>query len=98
MPRMPEHISICFSAPNYATHMLGEAVVKRGLLTLEEAIHLLTEVPARLYGLIDRGVLKEGAFADLVVLDESRVGSQAETVRTDLPAGASRLYAARERR
>ena len=86
------HLDLFLSA-NYATHMLGEAVVKRGLLSLEEAVHMLTEVPARLYGLDGRGVLAPGAFADMVVLDEARVGSAPETVRTDLPAGAARLYA-----
>ena len=82
-----------FLSSNYATHMLGEAVTKRQMLNLEEAVHLLTEVQANLYGLVDRGVLKKGAFADVVVLDENQVNSQPLTVRTDLPAGASRLYA-----
>ena len=82
-----------FLTSNYATTMLGEAVVKRGLLPLEEAVHLLTEVQANLYGLVDRGVLVEGAYADVVVLDESAVGSGPTTFRSDLPAGASRLYA-----
>ncbi len=87
------HLDLFLSA-NYATHMLSEAVVKRGLLPLEEAVHLLTEVPAGLYGLVDRGTIVEGAFADLAVLDEARVGSEPETIRADLPGGASRLYAA----
>ena len=78
---------------NYATTMLNESVVKRGLLPLEEAVHLLTEVQADLYGLVDRGVLAEGAYADVVVLDEAAVGSGPTTFRSDLPAGASRLYA-----
>ena len=82
-----------FLSSNYATHMLGEAVTKRQMLNLEEAVHLLTEVQANLYGLVDRGVLRKGAFADVVVLDETQVNSQPLTVRTDLPAGASRLYA-----
>ena len=86
------HLDLFLSA-NYATTMLNEAVVKRGLLQLEEAVHLLTEVPADLYGLIDRGVLAEGAYADIVVLDEATVGSGPTTFRSDLPAGASRLYA-----
>ena len=82
-----------FLSSNYATHMLGEAVAKRKLLNIEEAVHLLTEVPANLYGLVDRGVLKKGAIADVVVLDETEVHSGPLTVRSDLPAGASRLYA-----
>ena len=86
------HLDLFLTA-NYATTMLNESVVKRGLLPLEEAVHLLTEVQADLYGLIDRGVLAEGAYADVVVLDEAAVGSGPTTFRSDLPAGASRLYA-----
>ena len=86
------HLDLFLTA-NYATTMLNEAVIKRGLLPLEEAVHLLTEVQADLYGLVDRGVLAEGAYADVVVLDEAAVGSGPTTFRSDLPAGASRLYA-----
>ena len=89
------HLDLFLTA-NYATTMLNEAVVKRGLIPLEEAVHLLTEVQANLYGLVDRGVLAEGAYADVVVLDEATVGSAPATFRSDLPAGASRLYAEAE--
>ena len=82
-----------FLSSNYATHLIGEAVVKRGLLSLEEAVYMLTDVPARLYGLVDRGVLDEGAYADVVVIDETCVATRPTTYRNDLPAGASRLYA-----
>ncbi len=77
----------------YSTSMLGDGVRKRGLLSWESAIHELTDVPARLYGLRDRGRVAEGWFADLVVLDPDRVGHLAEHTRDDLPGGASRLYA-----
>jgi N-acyl-D-aspartate/D-glutamate deacylase len=77
----------------YSTSMLGEGVRKRGLLSWEAAIHQLTDVPARLYGLRNRGRVAEGFFADLVVLDPERVGHRSEYTRDDLPGGASRLYA-----
>jgi N-acyl-D-aspartate/D-glutamate deacylase len=77
----------------YSTSMLGEGVRKRGLLSWEAAIHQLTDVPARLYGLRHRGRIAEGFFADLVVLDPERVGHGSEYTRDDLPGGASRLYA-----
>ena len=77
----------------YSTSMLGEGVRKRGLLSWEAAIHQLTDVPARLYGLRQRGRIAEGYFADLVVLDPERVGHRPEYTRDDLPGGASRLYA-----
>ncbi|MFN3216701.1 MAG: N-acyl-D-amino-acid deacylase family protein [Acidimicrobiales bacterium] len=82
-----------FLSSNYATHMLGEAVRRRNLMPMEEAIHLLTDVQARLYGLKDRGRLAEGGYADVVVIDETTIGSGDITYRDDLPAGASRLYA-----
>ena len=44
-----------FLSSNYTTYMLGEAVRKRALLEMEEAVLMLTEVPANLYGLVDRG-------------------------------------------
>lgn len=81
-----------FLSSNYSTHMLGQAVRRRGLMEMEEAIHLLTAVQADLYGLIDRGRLAEGAFADVLVIDEASINSNPLTIRDDLPAGASRLY------
>lgn len=86
------HLDMFFSA-DYATRLLGEAVVKRKLLPLEEAVHYITEVPADLYQLRDRGRVREGAYADLVVLDEHTVSSNPMEMRADLPAGAARLYA-----
>lgn len=86
------HLDMFFSA-NYATITLQEAVAKRHLLPLEEAVNLLTAVPADLYFLRDRGRLLEGAYADVLVFDEDHIGSKEMEMRTDLPAGAARLYA-----
>jgi len=78
---------------NYSTAMLGKAVRERGLMPIEEAIRLLTDVPARLYGLTRRGRLEVGWHADVVVLDPATVGPQTVRMRFDLPTGAPRLYA-----
>jgi N-acyl-D-aspartate/D-glutamate deacylase len=62
-------------------------------LPWEQAIEQLTDVPARLYGLRDRGRLQPGYHADVVVFDPERVGPGSERTVDDLPGGASRLYA-----
>jgi N-acyl-D-aspartate/D-glutamate deacylase len=56
-------------------------------------VQLLSDVPARLYGLRDRGRLEPGGFADAVVLDPTAIGHLPIRTRDDLPGGASRLYA-----
>lgn len=53
----------------------------------------LSEVPARLYGLRERGRLVEGWRGDLVVFDVERIAKGPTYTRFDLPAGAPRLYA-----
>ena len=76
----------------YATTMLGRAVRERGLLPMEEAVSMITDAPARLYGVKDRGRLQPGFHADVVVLDPTRIGPGPLETRFDLPGGAGRLY------
>jgi N-acyl-D-aspartate/D-glutamate deacylase len=75
------------------TQVLGNGVRVHGLLDLEEAVRQLSDVPARLYGLVERGRVAEGWCADLVVFDAETVASGPTYTRFDLPAGAGRLYA-----
>jgi N-acyl-D-aspartate/D-glutamate deacylase len=75
------------------TQVLGNGVRKHAVIELEEAIHQLTEVPAKLYGLKERGVLRQGWFADVVVFDANTVATGPTYAREDLPGGAARLYA-----
>jgi N-acyl-D-aspartate/D-glutamate deacylase len=63
------------------------------VLTLPGAIRLLTDVPARLYGLHHRGRLASGYWADLVIFDPDKIATGPVRWRNDLPAGAGRLYA-----
>ncbi len=76
---------------NYSTAML-RACREHGLMPLEEAVALLTDRQARLYGIKERGRIAEGWHADLVVFDEATVAPGPVSWRNDLPAGAGRLY------
>jgi N-acyl-D-aspartate/D-glutamate deacylase len=69
-------------------------VRERGVFTLEAMVHRLSDVPARLYGLKDRGRIAEGAWADVIVFDPATVGASPMTTVRDLPAGAPRLTSA----
>lgn len=57
--------------------VLGEYVRTQQVLSLETAIHKMTQMPARRLGLADRGVLREGAIADVVIFDPAVVRDQA---------------------
>ena len=57
--------------------VLARYVRERHLLTLESAIHKMTGVPAAMIGLPERGLLREGNFADIVIFDAGRIGDHA---------------------
>ena len=86
------HVDLMCHA-NYPSVVLGEVVRDRGLLSLEEAVHMMTNVPAALYGLRDRGQVAEGFVADLVVFDPATVASEPARVQHDQPGGGERLTA-----
>jgi N-acyl-D-aspartate/D-glutamate deacylase len=77
----------------YTTAFLADTLRGRQLVSLERAVHLITQAPAELFGLRDRGVLEEGARADIAVFDPASVGCAEVHLVDDLPGGASRLYA-----
>jgi N-acyl-D-amino-acid deacylase len=64
---------------SYGTNarMLAEYVRVRGVLTLEDAIRRMTSLPARTFGFKDRGLVREGFAADLVVFDPEKVQDKA---------------------
>ncbi|MBI5086162.1 MAG: D-aminoacylase [Acidobacteria bacterium] len=64
---------------SYGTNarVLAEYVRKRGVLTLEDAVRRMTSLPARTFGFKDRGVLREGAAADILVFDPAKVQDKA---------------------
>jgi len=73
------------------THLLAYFVRERGLLSLEEAIPMITRRPAQLWGLSDRGLLKEGLPADITVFNPETVAPSMPRIVHDLPGGARRL-------
>jgi len=75
----------------YATYLLGHWVREKKTLTVEQAVHQLTQRPAEMFGITDRGVLATGRPADVVVFDPRTVGPGPLKRVYDLPAGADRL-------
>jgi N-acyl-D-amino-acid deacylase len=77
----------------FATYLLQHWVRETGVLTLEKAVWRLTGHPARVFRVPGRGVIREGAHADLVAFDPATIGVEAMERVFDLPAGADRLVA-----
>src|SRR5712671_316180 len=73
------------------THLLSYWVRKRQQFTLEEAVRMLTFDNASAWELPERGLIRTGYAADLVVFDEERIRPRLPTVEQDLPGGARRL-------
>jgi N-acyl-D-aspartate/D-glutamate deacylase len=77
----------------FATDLLGNWVRERGVMPLERAIHKLTEEPAKVYELGDRGIVEVGRRADLCVFDPDTVAPGALRRVHDFPADGERLTA-----
>lgn len=76
-----------------APRVLGRLVRDRGLLTLEDAVRKLSGFPAERFQLAGRGVVREGAFADLVVFDPLTVNDRATfSDPCQPPIGVERVY------
>ena len=76
-----------------STDLLGSWVREKKVLTLENAVHKLTQVQADLFGFTDRGVLRVGALADIVVFDAATVSPGPVRRVVDFPANGERLTA-----
>jgi N-acyl-D-amino-acid deacylase len=84
------HVSQIMDA-SLQTHLLSHWVRAEQAFTLEEAVRLLSFVPATQWGFADRGLIREGLAADLLVFDPDTIGPEMPEVVRDLPAGARRL-------
>ncbi|MFF7982070.1 amidohydrolase family protein [Streptomyces sp. NPDC007901] len=86
------HLDRMCGAP-YTTRFLGDCLRGRKLLGLEQAVKMLTDDPARLFGLRERGRIAEGWHADLVLFDPERIAAGQATLVHDLPGDSPRLDA-----
>lgn len=77
----------------FATDLLGNWVRDREVMTVERAVQKLTSEPAGVYGFTDRGTLRVGAHADLVVFDPDTVAPGPLRRVRDFPADGERLTA-----
>ncbi|MCZ6895358.1 MAG: amidohydrolase family protein [Gammaproteobacteria bacterium] len=73
------------------THLLSHWVRDRQEFTLEEAVRLITYDTSTAWGLHDRGLIREGMNADLVVFDPDTIVQNMPELLNDLPSGALRL-------
>lgn len=82
-----------FCDAGFGLHLMGHWSRDLGVLDLSQAVHRLTGQPARLFGIEDRGLLREGNAADLMLFDPATVARGPKRRAHDLPAGAARLTA-----
>jgi N-acyl-D-aspartate/D-glutamate deacylase len=84
------HLDRMAGAP-YPTRFLGDCLRGRKLLSLEKAIQMMTDDPALLFGLRERGRLAEGYWADITVFNPETITSDDVTLVHDLPGSSARL-------
>ncbi|WP_259294301.1 N-acyl-D-amino-acid deacylase family protein [Streptomyces resistomycificus] len=84
------HLDRMCGAP-YTTRFIGDCLRGRRLASLEQAVKMLTDDPARLFGLRERGRIREGFHADLVLFDPERIAAGTATLVHDLPGDSPRL-------
>ena len=84
------HLTL-FNDAGFGLHLLGHWVRERGVLKLEDAVRKLTSQPATVFGIPERGELKAGYAADLLLFDPKTVHRGPKTRVQDLPAGGTRL-------
>ena len=80
-----------FNDAGFGLHLMGHWARDLGLMSMSEAVRKLTSQPAQIFGLIDRGLIRTGHAADLLLFDPATVGRGPKRRVFDLPGGAARL-------
>ncbi len=80
-----------FCDAGFGLHLLGHGVRDRKIMSLEQAIYRLMGQPSQIYGIVERGYIKQGAFADLMLFDPNTIGRRPARWVCDLPAGERHL-------
>ena len=75
---------------SYSTYLLSHWVREKQIMALEDAIRKLTFIPASLFGFADRGLVRQGMAADLMIFDPATIAPLEPGVAQDLPGGAKR--------
>ena len=78
---------------DWSSYFLRSWVLDRQVWTLEEGIRQITQVPAALLGLTERGLIRPGGWADLMVFDPDTIGPWKKEFVHDLPGGVGRFKA-----
>jgi N-acyl-D-amino-acid deacylase len=78
---------------DWSSYFLGSWVRDREVWSLEEGIRQITQVPAALLGFADRGTLKVGGWADMMIFDPETIGPWRKEFVRDLPGGVGRYKA-----
>jgi N-acyl-D-aspartate/D-glutamate deacylase len=84
------HVASANPGFGYATFLLSYWVRQRRIMPMEEAIRKLTFMPASIFGIHDRGLLRPGMAADIFVFDPATIDLQKPEQVNDLPEGAPR--------
>lgn len=77
----------------WSTHFLAEWYRRENVWRLEEAIRLITAVPAAMLGLHERGILAAGRPADMFIFDAERIGIETCRLERDRSTGEERFRA-----
>lgn len=86
------HLDRMLGSP-YPTRFIADSLRGRQLIPMAQAVHLMTDAPARLFGLRDRGRIQAGYHADLVVFDPDCIDASPARITFDLPGESKRLLA-----